>query len=157
LVGDGKDVSLFIRRRPGVSKSKGMLIGLLTGINRYQMGSNLNGCVNDVNAYVKFFRSRPALFGKPQLFKLIDKEATAKNIRKNLERLANKSRVDDLLLFHFSGHMAAAVGTGNEPNAPRTTLVTHEYKVNGPGELPLTEVIALLSPAKAKYKVIILD
>lgn len=77
---------------------------LLIGVNRYQIpGSDLRGCVNDVNnikgALTKFFG-----FKDNDLATLIDADATTKKIQAGISSLLKKSKKGDVLLLHFSGH-----------------------------------------------------
>jgi caspase domain-containing protein/SIR2-like protein len=139
-------------------KRAGRLVALLVGINEYQMASaNLRGCVNDVKAYAKLLKGRPAAFGKPEIVMLTDKQATKAKIQSELTRLIAKTRPDDALLFYFSGHMINSGEAGAAAGGARTSLIVHDYDGKEAGELTVPEVVNSVGQAKARRKLIILD
>lgn len=155
VVGCGSEASLFIERDGGAVR--GRLRALLIGINRYEMGSNLAGCVNDVNAFWKLLRENKAAFGNPVVARLTDEAATASGIRKALDKLALSGRPDDVMFFHFSGHLTQAAEQGPDQRGHREILVAHNFSDKGTGHLLLQEVVEKLRPAKARCKIVILD
>jgi hypothetical protein len=75
------------------------------GINKYQSGNNLRGCVNDVNdireRLIKKYRFEP-----DNIRLLTDSRATKKAIMEHIEWLVGccDPVAEDLLVFHYSGH-----------------------------------------------------
>jgi metacaspase-1 len=80
---------------------------LLIGVNEYPVERwKLKGCVNDVLMTKEVLTTK---FGFPEenIKVLTDQEATAENIRRGLEDwLIAKSKPEDIVYFHFSGHGA---------------------------------------------------
>jgi len=80
---------------------------LLVGINEYRVERwKLKGCVNDVLMTKQLLIDK---FGFPEanVKTLLDEEATADRIRQSLEEwLIVKSKPEDIVYFHFSGHGA---------------------------------------------------
>ncbi|MGA7214527.1 MAG: caspase family protein [Terrimicrobiaceae bacterium] len=77
---------------------------LLIGINRYQIpGSDLRGCVNDVNnlkaALIKHF-----VFQERNIKILTDLKATKKAMQDGITSLLKDAKSGDVLLLHYSGH-----------------------------------------------------
>jgi len=74
---------------------------LLVGINEYKLpGNDLGGCVNDVEAMQKSLVD----YEENQIHVLLNKEATAANIREQLKWLVAETWVHTNLLFYYSGH-----------------------------------------------------
>ena len=155
VVSSGAKVTLFVER--GIGSRKGRLRALLTGINRYKMGANLAGCVNDVLAFSKLFGENKAEFGNPLVERLTDEAATVSHISKSLTKLARSSQPDDVLLFHFSGHITQSAEHRPNSRVTRDILVAHDFNDKGAGQLPLSDVVETLRPAKARCKIVILD
>jgi metacaspase-1 len=80
---------------------------LLIGVNEYRVDRwKLKGCVNDVLMTKELLTTK---FGFPEenVKVLLDEDATADNIRQGLEEwLIAKSKPEDIVYFHFSGHGA---------------------------------------------------
>ncbi|MCX5909662.1 MAG: caspase family protein, partial [Deltaproteobacteria bacterium] len=77
---------------------------LLVGINHYQMmGSDLQGCVNDVTNVRDILRKYFG-FKNDDIRMIIDERATKKAILERLQWLVRGAKNGDQLLFHFSGH-----------------------------------------------------
>jgi len=74
---------------------------LLVGINKYPLGSQLNGCVNDALLMYKITKD---IFKFDEFKVLTDSECTKKKIIKELQWLVRGTNPGDQLLFHFSGH-----------------------------------------------------
>ncbi len=158
VVGHGLETTIFFDRRPAASGSaKGRLRALLVGINQYKIGSNLAGCVNDVNAFARLLKGHEAEFGRPQVERLTDRDATAVRIMRTLGELTAGSRPEDVLLFHFSGHLTGSLEqTSDSPHA-RDVLVAHDYDGKGAGQILVSDILGKLAPAKARQKIVILD
>jgi hypothetical protein len=79
---------------------------LLVGINHYSMpDSDLRGCLNDVETYFNILTSK---FGFTDITILKDNQATAQNIKINLEQIVEDFKdcnsPEDKFVFCFSGH-----------------------------------------------------
>ena len=77
---------------------------LLIGINRYRIpGSDLRGCVNDVNNMAAALTAC-AGFAAADIASLIDLAATKKAMQSGIQRLLKGAKKGDVLLLHYSGH-----------------------------------------------------
>jgi uncharacterized caspase-like protein len=76
---------------------------LCVGINTYPDGNNLNGCLNDANAWAALLTQH---FGFPQanVKLLLEAQATKANIMAGLESLLAGARPGDVLVFTNSSH-----------------------------------------------------
>ena len=76
---------------------------LLVGINKYQNGSNLYGCVNDItnirDILINYYGYQVA-----DIRVLADERATYDNIMDRLGWLITDAQEGDNLVFHYSGH-----------------------------------------------------
>jgi hypothetical protein len=80
---------------------------LLVGINQYPNPRNsLRGCVNDILDMEHFIAVQNKVYPPDQIKKLTDKEATKKEILRQLQWLLEDAEYGDQLLFHYSGHGA---------------------------------------------------
>ena len=99
-------VSLIVLALSGVVHAE-QKWALLIGVNEYRVDRwKLKGCVNDVLMTKELLTTK---FGFPveNVKVLLDEEATADNIRQALENwLIAKSKPEDIVYFHFSGHGA---------------------------------------------------
>lgn len=80
----------------------------LVGINKYKDGGNLSGCVNDVKTMYNLLIDEYG-FSPDAIYILQDYKATRANILKGLKWLADGSKPDDELVFHYSGHGSRVV------------------------------------------------
>lgn len=78
---------------------------LLVGINYPGTSHALRGCVNDVQTMYNLLTQK-FNFNSPDIKILIDKAATAANMKKELENLVAGAQPGDVLFFHYSGHGA---------------------------------------------------
>ncbi|MET0517066.1 MAG: caspase family protein [Nitrospiraceae bacterium] len=77
---------------------------VLIGINRYQVpGSDLRGCVNDVNNLQKVLTQYHGFAGK-DITVLTDLKATKKAMEAAIQKLVAGTKKGDVLLLHYSGH-----------------------------------------------------
>jgi hypothetical protein len=76
---------------------------LLVGINDYQGISDLRGCVNDVTNMRNILKTYLG-FSNRDIRVLVDKRATKANILNRLEKMVDRAKPGDFLVFHFSGH-----------------------------------------------------
>jgi hypothetical protein len=159
MVGQGRDIPLFAARQPTSGRAaRGKLHALLTGINQYNMGgANLRGCVNDAKAFQKLLKEVPAPFGPATIKMMLDREATASRIRSELQRLADRSRREDVLFFAFSGHVTSVPATDQAAESNlRTVLVAHDF-ADGKGTVPLADVVQIVRKAKAKNRIVLIS
>src|SRR5215207_8648197 len=90
---------------------------LLIGVNKYPnlpAYSQLRGCVNDVEA-MRGLLERTFKFPPDNIHRLVDEEATEKNIRAALERLVESCGEGDIVAFHYSGHGSQMAAQGEKP------------------------------------------
>lgn len=77
---------------------------VLIGINRYQVpGSDLRGCVNDVNNLQKVLTQYYG-FASKDITALTDLKATKKAMQAAIQKLIAGGKKGDVLLLHYSGH-----------------------------------------------------
>ncbi len=77
---------------------------VLIGINKYQVpGSDLRGCVNDVNNLQKVLTRYYGFAGK-DITVLTDLKATKKAMEAAIQKLVTGAKKGDVLLLHYSGH-----------------------------------------------------
>lgn len=75
---------------------------LCVGINDYPGSSNdLNGCVNDAKDWSELLKTR---FAFDSVKILLDSQATASNVKLELQSLISNSKAGDIIVFTYSGH-----------------------------------------------------
>lgn len=77
----------------------------LVGINKYNCGQNLNGCVNDVTDMSQFLLNKCG-FRATDIQMVTDSRATTVAIETGLRWLVTGLHAGDRVLFHYSGHGA---------------------------------------------------
>jgi hypothetical protein len=99
------------KRRQNVAKK-----ALCVGINDYPYdGSDLNGCVNDAQAWAELLTSNYD-FAKEDVKLLLDADATKANMMAGLEDLLAGASAGDVLVFTNSSHGTYVADTsGDEP------------------------------------------
>jgi len=109
----GRDASPF----SGMANATGTKRAFLVGINKYmQPGSDLRGCVNDIND-VKAQMLSAEGFKASDIVTLTDKAATRQAMLDGLRALVAAGQPGDFLYFHYSGHGAQIRDTnGDEPD-----------------------------------------
>lgn len=130
LAGCGRPVSTVSVDRDATAwaKTTGTKRAFLVGINKYMMpGSDLRGCVNDIN-------DAQAKMLAPQGFKnvavLTDKQATRAAILSGLSNLVKSSQPGDFLYFQYSGHGAQVDDkNGDEQDGQDEILCPTDLKV----------------------------
>jgi hypothetical protein len=93
----------YRRYRHALAQATNRKLALLVGIDRYPQ-RHLNGCLTDLELQRELLISR---FGfKPQdIITLVDRQATRENIETAfIEHLSEQVKVDDIVVFHFSGY-----------------------------------------------------
>jgi len=82
---------------------------LLVGINKYPNPNNeLRGCVNDILDMEHFISATNKVYPNENIKKLIDRQATKKEMVTQIKWLLQGAEAGDSLLFHYSGHGAQA-------------------------------------------------
>jgi hypothetical protein len=76
---------------------------LCVGINTYPDGNNLNGCINDANAWAALLTGHFA-FPQSNVKVLLEAQATKANIMAGLESLLAGAAAGDVLVFTNSSH-----------------------------------------------------
>jgi hypothetical protein len=80
---------------------------ILIGINEYKNPAlNLNYAVQDVSSIKEFFQSTPVkrLFRRINLYDLVNEKATGDNIRKLLQDIKDKPKLQDTVVLYMAGH-----------------------------------------------------
>ena len=79
-------------------------LALLVGINKYPNGTNLSGCITDVELQRELLVNRFG-FHHQDVLTLSGSQATRDNIESAfLEHLTQQAGTDDIVVFHFSGY-----------------------------------------------------
>jgi hypothetical protein len=130
--------SVIIPQQEDNSMSENLAV--LVGINKYVSlsGSDLNGCVNDVNdMYDRLTKNFG--FEEDNVRVLCDERATQQNILERLEWLISNAKRGSQLVFQYSGH-GSSVRCRNED-----TLENEECQILCPTDMdwdsPLTDKI----------------
>lgn len=76
--------------------------GLLVGINRYDYGRSLTGCINDI-CDIKEYMTDCLGYDKTNIRILKNNEATRKSIIECINEKVNQLKTGDSFWFHFSG------------------------------------------------------
>lgn len=101
---------------------------LLIGVNKYPnlpAYSQLKGCVNDVEA-MRSLLETTFKFPPANVQRLVDEEATEKNIRAALERLLESCGEGDIVVFHYSGHGSQMAAKGDKPRGYDESIMPHD-------------------------------
>lgn len=123
---------------------------LVIGVDFYEHGSGLHGCVNDAHS-VKAAIERNSDGTVNFSVKLLTATGAANAlVRRDLKDAVSELFADDadIALFYFAGH-GHIESTGGY-------ILTSECRTGDDG-LPLSEVMTLANKSKAKSKIIILD
>jgi len=99
---------------------------LAVGINQYKKSSyNLNYAVPDVNAFVEGIeKGAKDIFGKVEMIKLSDSEATRQKISDAFHKLQALAKPTDVFVFYFAGH--GSMSTEEKGKKPVFYLLPHE-------------------------------
>jgi len=132
---------------------------LVIGINEYEGGENLKGCVAPAKAIIELFEKRHARhYPAVHVTALYDAEATSEGILKAIEAIAEKAGPQDTLIVYVASH-GWTIGQ-------RYYLLPHEYQrvasqtINDAvwqWGLPIDELGGRLSQVPALKRVLIFD
>ena len=136
---------------------------LLVGIDRYPAPvPRLSGCVNDVEAFETFLRSRAA-GDEPSIRLLRNEEATRDAIIAGFRAHLAQAKPGDVAVFYYAGHgsqeHAPAEFWHLEPDKLDETLVCHDSRLPGSWDLADKELARLIDEeaATGAHVVVILD
>lgn len=104
-------------------------LALCIGINDYPgTGSDLSGCVNDANDWAKLLSQKGFTVAK-----LVDKEATGKNIRESLKAMIAQAVKGDSIFIQYSGHGTYIPDKdGDESDGTDECLCPYDLYTKGP-------------------------
>lgn len=104
-------------------------LALCIGINDYPgTGSDLSGCVNDANDWSKLLSEKDF-----KVKKLLNKDATRKNILDNMKEMVDSAVKGDSIIFQYSGHGTyIADEDGDESDGTDECLCPYDLKTKGP-------------------------
>ncbi len=106
-----------------LSKKFGKRRALLVGVNKYKMGCDLRGCVNDINELEKILYEQ---FCFDAIRKLLDADATTANIKDGLHWLKLESTRKDVGKFGDSSH-GSNVEDLSEPDHLSEVLCPYDF------------------------------
>lgn len=112
-----------------------MRLALLVGINYFNTGNELKGCINDI-VDVKDFLINDQKFPPNNIISLRDDQQnnlpTRDNILNNLTALVSQMKSGDIMYFHYSGHGANVKDAGNdEIDGLDETIIPVDFEKSG--------------------------
>ena len=136
---------------------------LFIGINEYHPDSgvgNLDGCVNDISNIEKFIKAKYKTLS-PSIKKLTNNKATRENIIKNFQsHLIKKAKIDDTVLFYFSGHGSYSKSAKEflpfDSKGQDESLVCYDSRCQGKYDLVDKEIAVLLSQIKEGVHIVVI-
>lgn len=97
-------LTLSDRYSQALAQPSARKLALLVGINQYQKGVSLSGCLTDVELQKELLIHRFG-FQSSNILTLTDEQATRKSIEAAFaEHLGKQVKADDVAVFHFSGY-----------------------------------------------------
>jgi hypothetical protein len=108
------NADLLLLNNPAVNKKKALLIG----INYNGTSSQLNGCINDINAVSELLTTKYA-FKPASIIKITDETAqkpTRDVILKSFAQFLASGVEGDILFFSYSGHGSYTLDRNNDEN-----------------------------------------
>lgn len=147
-----KSPTVVPRKTDEGSKPKGRKLALVIGVESYQDVdiSNLKYAADDAEAVARFLEGKGY-----KVDKLIDGNATLKEIRKKLD-LLSKAHPDDHVLFYFSGHGSDEVDRLRNDRGYLLPVGAEANSLASTG-LPLFEIRTVAVTCEAERFVILLD
>ena len=113
---------------------------LLVGINKYPDPINeLRGCINDILDMEHFISETNKVYAKENIKKLIDRNATKKEIVSQIKWLVEGAEPGDQLLFQYSGHGAQAPTLHQHVEEDGLDEIICPYDFSGQGENALRD------------------
>jgi hypothetical protein len=103
-ISEGQWLTLIDRYSQALAQSGQRKLALLVGINQYQKGLSLSGCLTDVELQKELLIHRFG-FQSSDILTLTDEDATRNSIETAFkEHLTQQLKADDVAVFHFSGY-----------------------------------------------------
>jgi hypothetical protein len=126
--------------------------GLCIGINDYPgTGSDLSGCVNDANDWSAELQKRGF-----KMAKLLDGDATGKNMLAAMRRTIAKGKSGDTVVLQYSGHGSYVDDVdGDEPDGRDECLCPHDISSKGP--ITDDELFQLYSAKKPGVRLLVIS
>ena len=160
VAGDADRIALFgTGQAASGSGASGTIHALLVGVGNYGTSiPSLHGPANDVALMARLLGTRARrLYSGAKVTRLLDKDVTRRALQKAISALAAATRERDLALVYFSGHAYREETTPKGEPRTEYILVLRDYDRKGRGQLRQSELMALIAPAKAAQKLIVLD
>ena len=133
---------------------------LLVGVGRYSdpQITDLLGPQNDVKAMKKVLLEGGYGLEAENLVTLTDEEATLDRFRKEIKKITEHSKENDVVLIFFSGHGSQRPdGNGDEADKTDETLLFHHARTRTGEELVDDELNNLVRAIPAGHVLLILD
>jgi hypothetical protein len=125
-------------------------LALCIGINDYPgTGSDLSGCVNDANDWSKLFTEKGYTVKK-----LLDKNATRKNILEGIKELIGQTEKGDSIIFQYSGH-GTYIPDKDSEESDGTDECLCPYDLNTKGPITDDELNDLFTSKKNGVKLVL--
>jgi len=112
------DAELLLLNKPTITTALNNKKALLIGINYNGTSSQLNGCINDINAVGTLLTTKYA-FNPDSIIKITDETAqkpTRDVILTSLAQFLSSGVEGDLLFFSYSGHGSYTLDRNNDEN-----------------------------------------
>jgi hypothetical protein len=125
---------------------------LCIGINDYPgTGSDLAGCVNDANDWAAELQKKGFVVSK-----VLDKQASGKNIRAAIEGTISKAVSGDTVVVQYSGHGSFVPDDdGDEPDGTDECICP--YDINSKGPITDDELFDLYSAKKTGVRLLVIS
>jgi hypothetical protein len=155
-ISEGQWLTLSDRYSQALAQSGQRKLALLVGINQYQKGLCLSGCLTDVELQTELLIHRFG-FQSSDILTLTDENATRKSIETAFkEHLTQQLKADDVAVFHFSGY-GTRIKSGIFIDTVQNALVpAYDPLIPQKGEIVnyiLTETVELLLRSLPTYRV----
>jgi metacaspase-1 len=142
-------VSNALLRRQVMAKK-----ALCVGINYKGSGNDLNGCINDANAWADLLVAHFD-FPKPDVKLLLEREATKVNIIAGLKALLAGAKSGDVLVFQNSSHGTYVVDQGSdESDRYDEAICPYDFRSNLILDDELRKIFSVL-PARVRLTVLL--
>ena len=127
---------------------------LCVGINYKGSGNDLNGCINDANAWADLLVAHFD-FPKPDVKLLLETQATKVNIIAGLKALLAGAQSGDVLVFQNSSHGTYVVDQGSdEPDRYDEAICPYDFKRNLILDDEMREIFSGL-PARVRLTILL--
>jgi hypothetical protein len=151
-----RDIEEMRPRKPDISKSSFAGRALIIGISDYRyIGQLHENVANDAEKFEAILTSQQCGYRVPNVVKLVNGDATAERIRRELAALSQTTTRDETVIVYFSGH-GGRIGTNGDE---RMCLLPADYDpaTDLGAALESSELISLLDKIHSDRVVVILD